>query len=58
MRKLWNVLRWPLVFLLVVVLAGVAARIVNHFRYPGPALACAEPRNAADRKSTRLNSSH
>lgn len=47
MRKLWNVLRWPLVFLLVVVLAGVAARIVNHFRYPEPTLAYAEPRNAA-----------
>ncbi|MGX1769054.1 alpha/beta hydrolase [Dietzia sp. NPDC055340] len=47
MRKLWNVLRWPFVFLLVVVLAVVAARVVNHFRYPEPALAYAEPRNPA-----------
>ena len=47
MRRLWNVLKWPLVFLVVVVLAAVAARVVNHFRYPEPDLAYAEPMDAA-----------
>ena len=36
MRRLWNVLKWPVGFLVVVVLAIVAARVVNHFRYPNP----------------------
>ena len=47
MRRLWNVLKWPLVFLVVVVLAAVAARVVNHFRYPEPDLAYAEPMDPA-----------
>lgn len=47
MRKLWSVLKWPLVFLVVVVLAVVAARVVNHFRYPEPALRHSDPANAA-----------
>lgn len=47
MRRLWNVLKWPVGFLVVVVLAIVAARVVNHFRYPEPDLAYAEPMDAA-----------
>ena len=47
MRKVWSWLKWPVVFLLVVVLAFVAARVVNHFRYPDPDLAYPDPMNAA-----------
>lgn len=47
MRKILSMLKWPLVFLVVVVLAVVAARVVNHFRYPEPAVAYPDAMNAA-----------
>lgn len=47
MRKTWSVLKWPLAVLVVVVIAVVAARVVNHFRFPEPAVAYPEAMNAS-----------
>lgn len=47
MRGVWKVLRWPVAFLVVVVLAVVLARVVNHYRYPEPDVTYAEPADPA-----------
>lgn len=47
MRKVRRVLLWVVLVLVVVVLAVVAARVVNHFRYPEPEVEFPEPMNAA-----------
>lgn len=47
MRRLGTMLVWVGAGLVVVVIAVVAARVVNHYRYPEPELAYPDPMNAA-----------